>query len=83
MANERSLIVEDNEKSRRLVRDVLRFKGYETVETETAEEGLRIAREARPDLILMDIQLPGGSTASRRSARSGTIRAPLRFPRLP
>ena len=59
MANERILIVEDNEKSRRLVRDVLRFTGYETVETETAEEGLRIAREARPDLILMDIQLPG------------------------
>ena len=59
MANERILIVEDNEKSRRLVRDVLRFKGYETVETETAEEGLRVAREARPALILMDIQLPG------------------------
>jgi two-component system cell cycle response regulator DivK len=54
MANERILIVEDNEKSRRLVRDVLRFKGYETV-----EEGLRVAREARPALILMDIQLPG------------------------
>ncbi len=59
MANERILIVEDDEKSRRLVRDVLRFKGYETVETETAEEGLRVAREARPALILMDIQLPG------------------------
>ena len=61
MANERILIVEDNEKSRRLVRDVLRFKGYETVETETAEEGLRVAREVRPALILMDIQLPGMS----------------------
>jgi len=59
MANERILIVEDNEKSRRLVRDVLRVKGYETVETETAEEGLRVAREMRPALILMDIQLPG------------------------
>ena len=59
MANERILIVEDNEKSRRLVRDVLRVKGYETVETETAEEGLRVAREVRPALILMDIQLPG------------------------
>jgi len=43
------------------VRDVLRIKGYETVETETAEEGLRIAREVRPALILMDIQLPGMS----------------------
>jgi two-component system cell cycle response regulator DivK len=59
MANERILIVEDNEKSRRLVRDVLRFTGYEPVETETAEEGLRVARETRPALILMDIQLPG------------------------
>ena len=61
MAHERILIVEDNEPSRRLVRDVLRIKGYETVETETAEEGLRIAREVRPALILMDIQLPGMS----------------------
>jgi two-component system cell cycle response regulator DivK len=59
MANERILIVEDNEPSRRLVRDVLRVKGYETVETETAEEGLRVARAMRPALILMDIQLPG------------------------
>jgi two-component system, cell cycle response regulator DivK len=58
MANERILIVEDNEKSRRLVRDVLRFKGYETVETETAEEGLRVAREARPALILMGHPAP-------------------------
>ena len=46
MGNERILIVEDNEKSRRLVRDVLRFKGYETVETETAEEGCA-SRERR------------------------------------
>ena len=59
MAHERILIVEDNERNRRLVRDVLRFTGYETAESETAEEGLRLAREFRPDLILMDVQLPG------------------------
>jgi CheY-like chemotaxis protein len=53
------LIVEDNEKNRKLVRDVLRFKGYATLESETAEEGIRLAREAQPALILMDIQLPG------------------------
>ena len=61
MPSERILIVEDNEKSRRLMREVLRVKGYETVETETAEEGIRVAREARPALILMDIQPPGMS----------------------
>jgi two-component system cell cycle response regulator DivK len=55
------LIVEDNERSRRLIRDVLRFKGYETMETETAEAGLQLAREFRPALILMDIELPGMS----------------------
>jgi two-component system cell cycle response regulator DivK len=62
------LIVEDNEKNRKLVRDVLRFTGYETVETETAEDGIRFAQELRPALILMDIQLPGmdGIAAVRR-----------------
>ncbi len=59
MAGELILIVEDNERNRRLVRDVLQFKGYQTIESETAEEGLRLAREQSPALILMDIQLPG------------------------
>ncbi len=59
MANELILIVEDNEKNRKLVRDVLQFKGYRTEEAETAEEGIRLAQESRPALILMDIQLPG------------------------
>jgi two-component system cell cycle response regulator DivK len=53
------LIIEDHDKNRKLVRDVLQFKGYTTLEAETAEEGLRLAREFRPALILMDIQLPG------------------------
>ncbi|MEP7209140.1 MAG: response regulator [Casimicrobiaceae bacterium] len=53
------LIVEDNEKNMKLVRDVLQVKGYATLEAGTGEDGVRLAREHRPDLILMDIQLPG------------------------
>jgi two-component system, cell cycle response regulator DivK len=59
MAGELVLIIEDNEKNRKLVRDVLQVKGYKTVESETAEEGLKLATEKCPNLILMDIQLPG------------------------
>jgi two-component system cell cycle response regulator DivK len=59
MANETILIVEDNEKNRRLARDVLQFKGYAILESETAEEGIRLARENKPALILMDFHLPG------------------------
>ena len=59
MAGELILIVEDNEKNRRLVRDVLTFKGYRLAEAETGEDGVRLAKELRPDLVLMDIQLPG------------------------
>ena len=55
------LIVEDNEKNLKLVRDVLRAKGYATIEAGTAEEGLELARERTPALILMDIHLPGMS----------------------
>ena len=52
------LIVEDNEKNMKLVRDILRHNGHETVEAVTGEEGVRLASERRPDLVLMDIQLP-------------------------
>ncbi len=55
------LIVEDNEKNMKLVRDVLQVKGYATVEAGTAEDGIRLALERNPELILMDIQLPGMS----------------------
>ena len=55
------LIVEDNEKNLKLVRDVLQVKGYSTLEAGTAEDGLKLARERKPALILMDIQLPGMS----------------------
>ncbi len=59
MAGELILITEDNEKNRKLMREVLRVTGYQTLETETAEEGIRVAQQSRPALILMDLQLPG------------------------
>lgn len=55
------LIVEDNEKNLKLVRDVLQARGYATLEAGAAEEGLRLARLHNPGLILMDIHLPGMS----------------------
>ncbi len=53
------LIVEDNERNLKLVRDVLQVKGFSTIEAGTAEIGIELAVERKPDLILMDIQLPG------------------------
>lgn len=68
MANKLILIIEDNEKNRKLARDVLQVKGYRTIESETAEEGLKLVEEKAPALILMDIQLPGmdGITAMKQ-----------------
>ena len=68
MANEVILVVEDDSKSRKLVRDLLAFKGYEIIEAETGEEGVRLAQEHHPRLVLMDIRLPGidGIEALRR-----------------
>jgi two-component system cell cycle response regulator DivK len=62
------LIVEDNEKNMKLARDVLQARGYETLEATTGEEGVRLATEHKPALVLMDIQLPGidGFEALRR-----------------
>ena len=59
MAGELILVVEDNDKNRKLVRDVLTAKGYRLVEAETGEDGVRLGREQHPALVLMDIQLPG------------------------
>ena len=53
------LIVEDNEKNMKLVRDILQAKGYQTLEAVNAEDGIVLAVENKPDLVLMDIQLPG------------------------
>jgi len=76
MANELILIVEDHEKNRKLVRDVLKFKGYGVIEAETGEEGVRLALERRPSLVLMDIRLPGidGVEALRRIRADATTR---------
>ncbi len=73
------LIVEDNEKNMKLVRDILQHKGYTTVEATTGEEGWRLVQETLPDLVLMDIQLPDvdGITVLRR------IRADRRFDAMP
>ena len=60
------LIVEDNEKNLKLVRDVLQVKGFATAEATTAEEGIKLAVEKKPDVILMDIQLPGMSGIDAR-----------------
>ena len=53
------LIIEDNEKNMKLARDVLQAKGYKTLEAVTGEEGVKLAIAHVPDLVLMDIQLPG------------------------
>jgi two-component system cell cycle response regulator DivK len=61
MANELILIVEDNPQNRKLARDFLQVHGYRTIEALDAEEGLALAAERAPDLVLMDIHLPGMS----------------------
>ena len=68
MAGERILVVEDNETSMKLFRDVLRAKGYRILEAASAGLGVGLAAEHRPDLVLMDIQLPDmdGVEALRR-----------------
>ena len=62
------LIVEDNEKNMKLVRDILQHQGHSTLEAVTGGDGVRLALTHRPDLILMDIQLPDidGIEALRR-----------------
>jgi two-component system cell cycle response regulator DivK len=68
MAGERVLIVEDNEKNMKLVRDVLGAMGYTPLEATSGEEALVLAAEEAPALVLMDIQLPDidGATALQR-----------------
>ena len=59
MAGELILLVEDNEKNRKLAHDVLVHQGYRVSDAESAEEALRLVREQPPSLVLMDIHLPG------------------------
>src|SRR5690349_17884150 len=68
MSQSRILVVEDNPKNLKLVRDVLTFSGFEVIEATCGEDGVRLARETLPDLILMDLQLPGidGNEALRQ-----------------
>ena len=77
MAGELILVIEDNEKNRKLVRDVLTFKGYTIIEAETGEDGVRLAKERQPRLVLMDIQLPGinGIEALRQLRADDTTRS--------
>ena len=79
MTGGRILVVEDNPKNLKLVRDVLTHSGYEVIEATSGEDGVRLAGEACPDLILMDLQLPGidGAEALRQ------IRAGDRNPGVP
>ena len=59
MTGRRILVVEDNDLNLRLVRDVLQHAGYVVVEARTGEQGVEIAQDRPPDLILMDLGLPG------------------------
>lgn len=59
MADQLILIIEDNERNLKLVRDVLQFNGFSTAEARTAEDGLVLANSRPPDLVLLDLQLPG------------------------
>jgi two-component system, cell cycle response regulator DivK len=59
VTGERILVIEDNPKNLKLVRDVLGFAGYDVLEAMTAEAGLALAEERCPSLVFMDIQLPG------------------------
>jgi two-component system, cell cycle response regulator DivK len=74
------LIIEDNERNRKLARDVLNHAGFDTLEAATAEDGLTLAATRRPGLVLMDVQLPGidGVQALRRlRSDPATARIPV------
>ena len=68
MANETVLVIEDNEMNMKLARSLLQIGNYRILEAIDAENGIQLARGHHPDLILMDIQLPGmdGLTAIRK-----------------
>ena len=76
MAGKRILAIEDHEENRRLLRDLLTSFGYELIEALTGEEGLTAAETQCPDLILMDIQLPGidGYETTRRIKANPALR---------
>jgi two-component system, cell cycle response regulator DivK len=75
--SQRILVVEDQEDNRRIIRDLLTSAGYELMEAVDGEAGVRLADTERPDLILMDIQLPvlDGHEATRRIKQNPELRA--------
>jgi two-component system cell cycle response regulator DivK len=80
MADELILIVEDNERNMKLVRDLLQVKGFRTLEADTASAGIALAGEHQPHLILMDIQLPdmdGVTALGRLRADPATSAIPV------
>jgi two-component system, cell cycle response regulator DivK len=80
MAGELVLIVEDNEKNMKLVRDLLQIKGFRTLEADNATEGIALAAAHQPNLVLMDIQLPdmdGVAALGRLKAEPATTRIPV------
>ena len=80
MAGEQILIVEDNERNMKLVRDVLRAKGYRTLEATTGGRAIELATEHEPEVVLMDIQLPdidGVETLKRLRADGRTESIPV------
>jgi two-component system, cell cycle response regulator DivK len=80
MAGELVLIVEDNEKNMKLVRDLLQIKGFRTLEADNATEGIALAAAHQPNLVLMDIQLPdmdGVAALGRLQAEPATTRIPV------
>ena len=80
MAGERILVVEDNEKSMKLFRDVLQATGYRTLEAATGVRAVELATEHGPDLVLMDIQLPdidGAEALGRLRSNERTASIPV------
>ena len=75
--SKRILVVEDQPDNRKIIRDVFAPTGYEIIEAENGEEALAAIAKARPDLILMDIQLPimDGHTATRRIKADPALRS--------
>ena len=75
--SKRILVVEDQPDNRKIIRDVFAATGYEIIEAENGEEALAAIAKARPDLILMDIQLPimDGHTATRRIKADPALRS--------
>ena len=75
LAQKTVLVVEDNVKNMKLVRALLKINGFKTIEATNAEKGIQLADRYQPDLILMDIQLPGmnGLQATREIRRKSVI----------